>query len=162
MPVRWACFWAPRVELMLELRELNACCCAGVLLHGPSGSGKTTLVRAVAAQTGAFFSYIHGPELHSPYPGEAEAALRRKFQDLHERVLAARCSQNYSVGLLFIDEIDALCPKRSDGALPSAAPEARLVATLLTLMDGIDSGDRGARGTLRESGSQCGVQDVFV
>jgi SpoVK/Ycf46/Vps4 family AAA+-type ATPase len=125
---------------------------SGVLLHGPSGAGKTTMVRAVAAQTGAIFAYVHGPELHSPHPGEAERALRQKFRELEERVERAisvgQCNPAVStVGLLFIDEIDALCPKRSDGAsaTSSANPEARLVATLLTLMDGIDTkgGDSG-------------------
>ena len=65
-----------------------------------------------------------------------------KFQDLQERLVsvAQNGTSHTPVGLLFIDEIDALCPKRSDGSSASASanPEARLVATLLTLMDGVD------------------------
>ena len=104
------------------------------------------MVRSVAAQAGAILAYIHGPELHSPHPGEAERALRQKFQDLQERLVSAAQNEmsHAPVGLLFIDEIDALCPKRSDGSSASASanPEARLVATLLTLMDGVDNKGR--------------------
>ena len=111
------------------------------------------MVRSVAAQTGAIFAYIHGPELHSPHPGEAERALRRKFEDLQGRLVSAAQDETSGspVGLLFIDEIDALCPKRSDGssASPSANPEARLVETLLTLMDGVDKKGRRAEGNYR-------------
>ena len=141
---------------------------SGVLLHGPSGAGKTTLVRAVAAQAGAIFAYIHGPELHSPHPGEAERALRRKFTELQQRVISARSAGvGIAVGLLFIDEIDALCPKRSDGASASSSanPEARLVATLLTLMDGVDNkstAESGARGKFYARPTNANVIDACL
>ncbi|KAG0371330.1 spermatogenesis associated protein 5 [Gamsiella multidivaricata] len=95
----------------------------GVLLYGPPGTGKTLIARTVAAATGAFLTVINGPEIISKFYGETEAKLRAIFE------LAA----DNSPSIIFIDEIDALCPKRDEAA---SEMEKRVVATLLTLMDG--------------------------
>ncbi|GJJ68372.1 AAA family ATPase [Entomortierella parvispora] len=96
----------------------------GVLLYGPPGTGKTLIARTVAAATGAFLTVINGPEIISKFYGETEAKLRAIFE------IAA----DNSPSIIFIDEIDALCPKRDDAA---SEMEKRVVATLLTLMDGV-------------------------
>ncbi|KAG0301679.1 spermatogenesis associated protein 5 [Dissophora globulifera] len=96
----------------------------GVLLYGPPGTGKTLIARTVAAATGAFLTVINGPEIISKFYGETEAKLRAIFE------LAA----DNSPSIIFIDEIDALCPKRDEAA---SEMEKRVVATLLTLMDGV-------------------------
>ncbi|KAJ1976083.1 AAA+-type ATPase [Dimargaris verticillata] len=95
----------------------------GVLLYGPPGTGKTLIARAVASETNAHVICINGPSVISKYYGETEANLRALF---------AEAAKN-SPAIIFIDEIDALCPKRDEAAGES---EARIVATLLTLMDG--------------------------
>ncbi|KAF9149804.1 Spermatoproteinsis associated protein 5 [Linnemannia schmuckeri] len=95
----------------------------GVLLYGPPGTGKTLIARTVAAATGAFLTVINGPEIISKFYGETEAKLRTVFDLAAER----------SPSIIFIDEIDALCPKRDEAA---SEMEKRVVATLLTLMDG--------------------------
>ncbi|KAF9917294.1 spermatogenesis associated protein 5 [Lobosporangium transversale] len=96
----------------------------GVLLFGPPGTGKTLIARTVAAATNAFLTVINGPEIISKFYGETEAKLRAIFE------LAAENSPS----IIFIDEIDALCPKRDEAA---SEMEKRVVATLLTLMDGV-------------------------
>ncbi|RVE67638.1 hypothetical protein OJAV_G00105160 [Oryzias javanicus] len=98
----------------------------GVLLYGPPGTGKTMIGRAIANETGAHMTVINGPEIMSKFYGETEACLRRIFTEASLRQPA----------IIFIDELDALCPKR-DGAQNEV--ERRVVATLLTLMDGIGS-----------------------
>lgn len=105
----------------------------GVLLYGPPGTGKTSLARTVAASLQAHVITIDGPELSSMYHGETEAKLRAVF--------AAAATHERSI--VFIDEIDALAPRRdassfaqSDGA---GDVERRVVATLLTLLDGMGS-----------------------
>ncbi|ORX59629.1 AAA-domain-containing protein [Hesseltinella vesiculosa] len=95
----------------------------GVLLFGPPGTGKTLIARAVANETGAFSMIINGPEVISKYYGETEEKLRTIFSEARKRAPT----------VIFIDEIDALCPKRDDA--PSEL-EKRVVTTLLTLMDG--------------------------
>lgn len=97
----------------------------GLLMFGPPGTGKTLIARALAAELNAKIFFINGPEVVSKYIGESEANLRKIFQD------AARASPS----LIFIDEIDAICPKR-DGRVGDM--EKRMVATLLTLMDGLE------------------------
>ncbi|KAJ1972364.1 AAA+-type ATPase [Dimargaris xerosporica] len=97
----------------------------GVLLYGPPGTGKTLIARAVASETNAHVIYINGPSVMSKYYGETEANLRALFAE----------AVRHSPAIIFIDEIDALCPKRDEAAGES---EARIVATLLTLMDGCD------------------------
>ncbi|KAI0028842.1 AAA family ATPase [Vararia minispora EC-137] len=99
----------------------------GILLHGPPGTGKTHLARAIASSTGSSVIIVNGPELTSAYHGETEASLRRVFADARER----------SPCVLVLDEVDAICPRREDGA--GGEVEKRTVATLLTEMDGIEA-----------------------
>ncbi|XP_046721759.1 LOW QUALITY PROTEIN: ATPase family protein 2 homolog [Silurus meridionalis] len=98
----------------------------GVLLYGPPGTGKTMIGRAIASEVGAHISVINGPEIVSKFYGETEARLRQIFAEAAKRQPA----------IIFIDELDALCPKR-EGAQNEV--EKRVVASLLTLMDGIGS-----------------------
>ncbi len=98
----------------------------GVLLYGPPGSGKTLIARAVANETGAFFFLINGPEVMSKMAGEAEANLRRAFEEAEKNAPA----------IIFIDEIDSIAPKREK---TSGEVEKRVVSQLLTLMDGLKS-----------------------
>lgn len=101
----------------------------GILLHGPPGTGKTMLLRAVAAETNAHVLTINGPSIISKYLGETESALRDIFTE----------AKKYQPSIVFMDEIDSLAPSRnSDDA---GEVESRIVATLLTLMDGV--GDSG-------------------
>lgn len=103
----------------------------GVLLYGPPGTGKTMIARAVANEVGAYVSIINGPEIISKFYGETEARLRQIFAEATLR----------HPSIIFIDELDALCPKR-EGAQNEV--EKRIVASLLTLMDGI--GSEGSEG----------------
>ncbi|XP_024285215.2 ATPase family protein 2 homolog isoform X2 [Oncorhynchus tshawytscha] len=98
----------------------------GVLLYGPPGTGKTMIGRAIANEVGAHMIVINGPEIMSKFYGETEARLRQIFTEASQRQPA----------IIFIDELDALCPKR-EGAQNEV--EKRVVASLLTLMDGIGS-----------------------
>ncbi|PCH40447.1 AAA family ATPase [Wolfiporia cocos MD-104 SS10] len=100
----------------------------GILLHGPPGTGKTHLARAIAASTRAAVLVVNGPELSSAYHGETEARLRDVFADARAR----------SPCIVVLDEVDALCPRREDG--PGGEVEKRVVAQLLTIMDGMADG----------------------
>lgn len=97
----------------------------GILLAGPPGCGKTLLAKAVANETGMSFISVKGPELLSMYVGESERAVRTVFQRARD---SAPC-------VIFFDEIDALCPKRSQ---KETTGSARLVNQLLTEMDGLE------------------------
>ncbi len=98
----------------------------GVLLHGPPGTGKTRLARAVANESDAQFFTINGPEIMGSAYGESEKRLREVFEE------AAKAAPS----IIFIDEIDSIAPKRGQ---VSGEAEKRLVAQLLTLMDGIEA-----------------------
>ncbi|XP_044537037.1 ATPase family protein 2 homolog [Gracilinanus agilis] len=105
----------------------------GVLLYGPPGTGKTMIARAVANEVGAHLSVINGPEVISKFYGASEARLRHIFAEAARRQPA----------IIFIDELDALCPKREGS---ENEVEKRVVASLLTLMDGL--GAEGSEGRL--------------
>jgi transitional endoplasmic reticulum ATPase len=96
----------------------------GVMLHGPPGCGKTLLARAVANESEANFYSINGPEIMSKFYGESEARLREMFQQ----------AQKNSPSIIFIDELDAIAPKREE---VTGEVERRVVAQLLALMDGL-------------------------
>merc|ERR1711957_119185 len=100
----------------------------GVLLTGPSGCGKTAMARAVAAETGAYFFVINGPEVISKKAGESETNLRRAFED------AQANAEEYGGAIIFIDELDSIAPKREKAG---GEVEKRVVSQLLTLMDGL-------------------------
>src|SRR5262245_37578863 len=97
----------------------------GVLLHGPPGTGKTLLARAVANESAAQFFHIAGPEIMGSAYGESEKKLRELFEE----------ATKAAPSIIFIDELDSIAPKR--GQVTGGA-EKRLVAQLLTLMDGIE------------------------
>jgi len=96
----------------------------GVLMYGPPGSGKTTIAKAVAAETGAFFFLINGPEIMSKMAGESEKNLRNAFEEAEKNAPA----------IIFIDEIDSIAPKRDK---TNGEVERRIVSQMLTLMDGL-------------------------
>ena len=98
----------------------------GLLLHGPPGTGKTLLAKAVANESGAHFIAINGPEIMSKFYGESEARLREVFKEAEQNAPA----------IIFIDEIDAIAPKREE---VTGEVERRVVAQLLALMDGLKS-----------------------
>jgi len=100
----------------------------GVLLHGPPGTGKTLIAKAVANEIDAGFQTISGPEIMSKYYGESEEQLREVFEEAEENTPA----------IVFIDELDAIAPKREEAG---GDVERRVVAQLLSLMDGLE--DRG-------------------
>jgi transitional endoplasmic reticulum ATPase len=120
-----------RVREMVELplkyshifERLGILAPKGVLLYGPPGTGKTLLARAVAAESRVHFIHLNGPEIMRKFYGESEAKLREVFEE------AAR----HAPAILFIDEIDAVAPKRTEVI---GEVEKRVVAQLLSLMDG--------------------------
>src|SRR5690606_38542163 len=97
----------------------------GVLLHGPPGTGETLLARAVANEAEASFHHIAGPEIMGRHVGESEQRLRDVFQE----------AQRDAPAIVFIDEIDSIAPKRDQ---VTSEVERRIVAQLLTLMDGLE------------------------
>jgi transitional endoplasmic reticulum ATPase len=98
----------------------------GVVLWGPPGCGKTLIAKAIANETGAHFISINGPEIMSKFYGESEARLREIFKEAEEN----------APSIIFIDELDAIAPKRSE---VTGEVERRVVSQLLALMDGLKS-----------------------
>lgn len=123
-----------RVREMIELplrhpelfKRLGVEAPKGVLLHGPPGTGKTLLAKAVANETNSNFFTIGGPEIMSKYHGESEERLRNVFQE----------AEKNAPSIIFIDEIDSIAPKREE---VTGEVERRIVAQLLSLMDGMTS-----------------------
>lgn len=101
----------------------------GVLLHGPPGTGKTMLAKAVAGETSSNFISIGGPEIVSKFYGESEGKLREIFKNAEEN----------APSIIFIDEIDSIAPKRENS---QGEEERRIVAQLLSLMDGLNARGR--------------------
>ncbi len=97
----------------------------GVLLHGPPGTGKTLMAKAIANEIDAYFTTISGPEIMSKYYGESEEQLREIFDEAEQQAPA----------IVFIDELDSIAPKREE---VSGDVERRVVAQLLSLMDGLE------------------------
>ncbi len=98
---------------------------SGVLLHGPPGTGKTLLAKAVANETDSNFMLINGPEIMNKFYGESEKKIRQIFEEAAEK----------APSIIFIDEIDAIAPKREE---TRGEVERRVVAQLLTMMDGLN------------------------
>ncbi|XP_019727650.1 nuclear valosin-containing protein-like isoform X3 [Hippocampus comes] len=109
-----------------QFRALGLSAPSGVLLAGPPGCGKTLLAKAVANESGLNFISVKGPELLNMYVGESERAVRQVFQRGHN---SAPC-------VIFFDEIDALCPRRSGH---ESGASIRVVNQLLTEMDGLET-----------------------
>ncbi|XP_069879370.1 nuclear valosin-containing protein-like isoform X3 [Dipodomys merriami] len=109
-----------------QFRALGLVTPAGVLLAGPPGCGKTLLAKAVANESGLNFISVKGPELLNMYVGESERAVRQVFQR----------AKNSAPCVIFFDEVDALCPRRSDR---ETGASVRVVNQLLTEMDGLES-----------------------
>ncbi|KAG8584514.1 hypothetical protein GDO81_008860 [Engystomops pustulosus] len=109
-----------------QFKALGLMAPAGVLLAGPPGCGKTLLAKAVANESGLNFISVKGPELLNMYVGESERAVRQVFQR----------ASNSSPCVIFFDEIDALCPRRSSH---ESGASVRVVNQLLTEMDGLES-----------------------
>jgi len=99
----------------------------GVLLYGPPGTGKTLIARAVASEVDAYFETIDGPEIVSKYKGESEERLRGAFERAREN----------SPAILFLDEVDSIAGSRDE----DADMENRVVAQLLTLLDGLEQNE---------------------
>ncbi|VVB84066.1 VCP-like ATPase [uncultured archaeon] len=98
----------------------------GILLHGPPGTGKTLLAKAVASESDANFILLNGPEIMSKFYGESEKKIRDIFEE----------AEKTAPTIIFIDEIDAIAPKRED---VQGEVERRVVSQLLTMMDGLNS-----------------------
>ncbi|MEM1758927.1 MAG: CDC48 family AAA ATPase, partial [Acidilobaceae archaeon] len=98
----------------------------GILLYGPPGTGKTLLAKAVATEADAYFIAINGPEIMSKFYGESEQRLREIFEE----------AKKNAPSIIFIDEIDAIAPKRDEVV---GEVERRVVAQLLALMDGLEA-----------------------
>ena len=98
----------------------------GVLLYGPPGTGKTLIAKAVASESGANFYPIAGPEIISKYYGESEQKLREIFEEAEAK----------APSVIFIDELDSIAPRREE---VTGEVERRVVAQLLTMLDGISS-----------------------
>jgi len=117
-------FKYPKIFSKLGLKATN-----GILLYGPPGTGKTLIAKAIASETSAYFIHLNGSEVMNKFYGESEAKLRTIFED----------AKQHSPSIIFLDEIDALAPKREQVI---GDVEKRVITQLLALMDGIvDRGD---------------------
>jgi transitional endoplasmic reticulum ATPase len=116
------------VQLPLQFpavyRQLGISPPRGIIFYGPPGTGKTHLARAIANEIHARFYYINGPDIMGTYAGETEANLRRMFME----------ASHHAPSIIFIDELDAVAPKRGE---TGAHSDTRLVTQLLSLMDGL-------------------------
>lgn len=125
-----------RIREMIELplkypeifEQLGVDAPKGVFLYGPPGTGKTLIVRAVAHETDAYFISVSGPEIMGKFYGESEERIRKIFLE----------AQQHAPTIIFFDEIDAIAPKREDMGSEKQV-EKRMVAQLLSLMDGLES-----------------------
>ncbi|KAK3609198.1 hypothetical protein CHS0354_003178 [Potamilus streckersoni] len=115
-----------------QFKQLGTSLPHGILLRGPPGCGKTSLVRHIANNCDAYLIAVNGPEVIGPHPGESEDNLRKLFQ---HAILAAE----EGPCILFIDEIDVLCPKQ---AKSGGLEESRLTSQLLTLLDDLPADHR--------------------
>ncbi len=118
------------VEIPLKhpelFRKLGIEAPKGVLLHGPPGTGKTLLAKAVANESEANFILLNGPEIMSKFYGESEKKIRDIFEE----------AEKTAPSIIFIDEIDAIAPKREE---TTGEVERRVVSQILTMMDGLKS-----------------------
>merc|ERR1712141_274305 len=105
----------------------------GILLAGPPGCGKTLLAKAIANEAGINFISVKGPELLNMYVGVSERAVRQVFQR----------AKNSAPCVIFFDEIDALCPRRSSSS--GGENSARVVNQILTEMDGLECRAQGVK-----------------
>lgn len=117
----------------------------GLLLHGPPGTGKTHLALTISRSLSTHPSghkmvetfRISGPELHSPYHGETESAIRALFAKARDK----------APSIIILDEVDAICPRREERGGAGEGTEGRVVATLLGEMDGLGSEDNNETGS---------------
>jgi len=116
------------IRHVAEYQSLGLSAPAGVLLAGPPGCGKTLVAKAVANEAGINFISVKGPELLNMYVGESERAVRACFQR----------GRNSAPCVIFFDELDSLCPRRS-GSSSDGGSSSRVVNQLLTEMDGVES-----------------------
>lgn len=126
-----------------EFERFGLNTCRGVILHGPPGNGKTLLARALANEIRATFVGVRSGELMQPYLGESEAAVRELFSAARE---TAPC-------ILYFDEVDVIGTARGDAESANGSTlHARLVATLLSELDGVHNNNEGvARSSVRDS-----------
>ena len=124
------------IELPLKSPEMFKSYCLplprGLLIYGPTGTGKSTLAKAVTVESGIHVVTVAGPEIWSKFYGETEGKLRRIFKEAEDK----------APSLIVIDEIDAVCPRRDT---THSELEKRVVASLLTLMDGIEGSGTGTK-----------------
>ena len=109
----------------------------GILLHGPPGCGKTLIARAIAGELGCYFRQINAPEIVGGVSGESEARLRAVFDDALENAPA----------IVFIDEVDAIAPKRDGAGGGGRGMERRIVAQLVACLDGLSLASSRVRAT---------------